>query len=266
MEIPESIAKNKSIVFTFGPTGSFGYCCAAPMSQRVVGWWSNWGIPNVPDRNVVDAEDIRRQLQERHGTWNDPVISAIIEKMTTDRIYPIWTTPNLPHWGKNGAILLGDAAHTLQATSGQGASQALEDSVTFSLLLVHYLTIFENANKELTIKEVVELTAKGLYEIRNPRVTSIKARARRLYITQKSINNIFVEYIFYCFIYLWTNYPIIGNYDPQQHDSRYIRPGLLTLVGQLVLGDWSRQLIKWDAEEQVKEYIERESVNYRIEI
>lgn len=236
VEIPEAITKHKSMVFTFGPTGSFGYCCTAPIPQRVLGWWSNWGTPNVPDRNIVDTDDIRRQLQERHGTWKDPVIHSIIEKMTTDRIYPIWTTPNLPHWGETGAVLLGDAAHTLQATSGQGASQALEDSVTFSLLLSHYITKAETAGSDLTVKEAIKLAAKGLYEIRSPRVASIRARARRLYITKKRINNIIVEYMFYCFIYLWTNFPIIGK---------------------LVLGDMFKELHGWNADEQVKEYLEK---------
>lgn len=200
------------MVFTFGPTGSFGYCCAAPVPQRKLGWWSNWGSPNVPDRNVVEPEEIRRQLQERHGTWKDPVIRTIIEKMSTDRVYPIWTTPTLPHWGgESGAVLLGDAAHTLQATSGQGAGQALEDSVTFSLLLSHYIAEAETAGSDLTVETAVTLAAKGLYEIRNPRVATIRSRARNLYLTNKRINNIIVEHLFYCFIYLWTNFPIIGK-------------------------------------------------------
>lgn len=179
-EIPEAITKLKSMVFTFGPTGSFGYCSAAPLLQRKLGRWSNWGNPNVPDRNVADTEEIRRQLQERHGTWKDPVIQSIIENMTTDRAYPIWTTPNLPYWGDAGAVLLGDAAHTLQATSGQGAGQALEDSVTFSLLLSHYMTKFETPGSILTVEEGVKLSAIALYEIRNPRVAAIRARARNL--------------------------------------------------------------------------------------
>lgn len=199
------------MVFTFGPTGSFGYCCAAPLPQRKLGWWSNWGTPNIPDGNVVEPEEIRKQLQERHGRWKDPVIQNIIKNMTTDRVYPIWTTPDLPHWGESGAVLLGDAAHTLQATSGQGAAQALEDSVTFSLLLSHYITKTETADSDFTVEDAINLAAKGLYEIRNPRVAMIRSRARNLYLTNKRINNIIIEYLYYCFIYLWTNFPIISK-------------------------------------------------------
>ena len=210
-EVPDAITKHKSMVFTFGPTGSFGYCSAAPLSQRKLGWWSNWGMENMPNHNVVDPEEIRRQLQERHGSWKDPIIQSIIRNMKTDRIYPIWTTPDLPHWGTRGAILLGDAAHTLQATSGQGAAQALEDGVTFSLLLSHFISKVDTAGSDLTTEKGIELTAKALYEIRNPRVAAIKARARNIYVTNKRIDNIVVEYLYYCFIYIWTNFPIIGQ-------------------------------------------------------
>lgn len=211
VEIPEAITKHKSMVFTFGPTGSFGYCSAAPVMRQKLGWWSNWGTPGVPHRNVVDIEKIRRQLWERHGTWKNQAIQSIIEKMATDHVYPIWTTPNLSHWGKAGAVLLGDAAHTLQVTSGQGAGQALEDSVTFSLLLSHYVTKAETAGRDLTVQENIKLAAKGLYEIRNSRVATIRAQACNLYVINKRINNIIVENIYYCFIYIWTNLPIIGE-------------------------------------------------------
>ncbi|XTI86832.1 FAD/NAD(P)-binding domain-containing protein [Cenococcum geophilum] len=211
VEIPESVTKHKSMVFTFGPAGSFGYCSAAPLKQRTLSWWSNWGSPNIPDGNVMDVEDIRRQLQERHGTWKDPVIQRIIKEITTDRIYPVWTTPYLPHWGQRGAVLLGDAAHALRAMSGQGAGQALEDSVTFCLLLSHYITKAETAGSDLTVKEGIELTAKGLYEIRSPRVAFVRDRSRRMYFTKKRINNVVVEYMWYVFIYLCTKFSMIGE-------------------------------------------------------
>ena len=157
----------------------------------------------------MNSEEIRTQLRQRHGTWKDPVIQHIIENMTTDRIYPIWTTPDLPHWGQRGVLLIGDAAHTLPATSGNGAGQALEDSVTFSLLLSHYLSRVDVSG--FTLKEAIELTSKGLYEIRHPRVSTIRARSRNLYLTNRKIDNIIIEYLYYCIIYLWTHFPMLGR-------------------------------------------------------
>lgn len=212
MELPDTITTNKSMVFTFGPTGSFGYCSAAPAAQRKLGWWSNWGVSQVPRQNVLSAETIRKQLQERHGTWKDPVIQRIIQSATTDLIYPIWTMPDLPFWGRNGAILLGDAAHTLQATSGQGACQALEDSITLSLLLSHYVRRISASDNDFTVREALKLTAKGLYEIRHARIVAIRNRARNLYVTSKPINNVVLEYLYYCFVYLFTNYQFLGEF------------------------------------------------------
>lgn len=142
------------------------------------------------------------------------MIQKIIENTTTDRIYPIWTTPDLPRWGGNGVVLLGDAAHTLQATSGQGASQALEDSIVFTLLLYHYLTKTETATDDmsLTTKDAIELSIKGLYEIRNPRIAYIRAQGRNLLISSTRSGNIVWEYLFYCLLYIWMNLPIMSKY------------------------------------------------------
>ncbi|KAK9775140.1 putative FAD/NAD(P)-binding domain-containing protein [Seiridium cardinale] len=237
LDIPESISKHKSMVFTFGPTGSFGYCSAAPEAQRKIGWWSNWGTTDIPDGNTMNPEEIRRQLLDRHGTWDDPVIRTIIENMTTDRIYPIWTTPDLPHWGERGAVLLGDAAHTLPATSGQGAGQAMEDSVTFSLLLAHYISKTGTEDRNMTEADAIQMASKALYEIRHDKVATIKARSRNLYLTNKRINNILFEYLYYCFIYVWTNFPIIG---------------------QFIVGTVYKDPEELNVEENIKEYLEIE--------
>ena len=222
--LPDTVTRNESMVFTFGPTGSFGYCSVAPAAQRRLGWWSNWGVPEAPRQNMLSANTIRRQLQERHGTWNDPVIQMIIHNATTDLIYPIWTTPDLPFWDYNGAILLGDAAHTLQATSGQGACQALEDSMTLSLLLSHYLRKTNPSGSDWTVKEAIELTGKGLYEIRHPRVAAIRNRARNLYVTSKPINSVVFEYLYYLFVYLFTSYQFLGEFSsPRSLASRQLQ-------------------------------------------
>lgn len=194
------------MVFTFGPAGSFGYCSAAPQEKRLVGWWSNWGLTSIPESNIVDPEEVRKQLLDRHGSWKDPVIQEIIAAMSTDRVYPLWTTPELPYWGRDRALILGDAAHTLQANSGQGASQALEDSVTFTLLLDTYL------NTGWSDEDAIRLSIKGLYEIRNPQVQIVKSQARNLFVTKKKIDNVVFEYAFYFFILLWTRFPVLGKW------------------------------------------------------
>lgn len=104
-------------------------------------------------------------LLARHKKWKNPTISAIAnyvescETTTTtcaphfptpsplisptialEASYPTWTTPELPHWTLRGrAALVGDAAHALQPSSGQGACQALEDAEALALLLGWHL-------------------------------------------------------------------------------------------------------------------------------
>jgi 2-polyprenyl-6-methoxyphenol hydroxylase-like FAD-dependent oxidoreductase len=199
------VIEDQSMVFTFGPSGSFGYCSAAPQERRLVGWWSNWRLADIPESNSVDPEEVHKQLLDRHGSWKDPVIQGIIAAMSTDRIYPLWTTPELPYWGRDRALILGDAAHTLQANSGQGASQALEDSVAFTLLLASYLT------KGKSDQDAIDLATRGLYKIRNPHVQTIKSQARNLFIMEKRFNNVIVEYALYCFIFLWTRFPVLSK-------------------------------------------------------
>ncbi len=234
------MAKHKSMVFTLGPTGL--YCSVASLSQRKLSWWSNWGSPYVPDGNVVKMEEIRKQLRERHGTWKDPVIQHIMDDMTTDRVYPVWTTPSLPHWGRGGAVLLGDAAHTLQATSGNGANQALEDSVTFCLLLSHYISEAGTAAVNAAVRKRVELAAKGLYEIRSSRVANIRDRMRYLYLTKRRIDDILLEYLWYIFIYLCTNFAAISEC-------------FFCLPGNSVIGFMPTEH-EWDPEENVKKNLQ----------
>lgn len=118
--VPDMIAKHKSAVVTFGPTGSFGYAAVSPLSAcTTLGWWSNWPSEEIPSPEFTDAAQVQKQLEQRHGTWKDPIIQKCISASNTSSVYPLWTTPKLPHWGKGGCVLLGDAAHTLQATSGQ---------------------------------------------------------------------------------------------------------------------------------------------------
>lgn len=211
MPLPETITKESSMVFTFGPTGSFGYCSAAPLIEGKIGWWSNWGSSQIPTNNMRDSAQIRAELQQRHSKWHDPTIRHIVSTATTAVIYPIWTTPELPLWSRKGAIILGDAAHTLQATSGQGACQALEDSVAFCLFLCHYLRLAKLGHANLSDSDVVELTAKGLYDVRHERVATIRERSRNLYLTREPIKNIAFEYLYYMYIFFLTAFPFLGT-------------------------------------------------------
>lgn len=269
------------MVFTFGPTGSFGYASAAPASSNKLGWWSNWGERPIPSSNILPTEEIRAQLRYRHGDWHDPVIQQVIETMETDRIYPIWTTPALPCWGPRGAVLLGDAAHTFQATSGQGAGQALEDSVTFSLLLGHYLNAAKkygergedgdvekeegdeasDEDDEERAREAIDKATKALYGIRSPRVALIRDRAKNLYLTDRRIDSVVLEYLYYLFIFVVIRFPVVGK-SPLLLLLRWQKglkedPGV-DCAGHLIIGNVFKEPKEWNSEEEVRRYVESE--------
>lgn len=135
---------------TFGSQGFFGYgsCSQSNSSTSAEGdpvtgpeavWWSTYSVEPLPATKGFDRDDIHRQLRARHSSWKDPAIQKLVTNASIDSIYPTWTTPELPTWERDGVVLVGDAAHALQPSSGQGASQALEDAEVFSMLLSHYL-------------------------------------------------------------------------------------------------------------------------------
>ncbi|KAL8743031.1 MAG: hypothetical protein Q9190_004575 [Brigantiaea leucoxantha] len=187
-----------------------------------------------------------------HQSMVSPQWHYIRSQRLGDRVYPIWTTPNLPNWGHSGAVLLQDAAHTLQATSGQGASQALEDSVTFSMLLSYYIAKAETPEANLTVEEGIQLAIKALYEIRNPRVTKVRDRARNLYLTNKRIKKIVLEYMYYCFVFIWTNFPIIGLFV------------LSPIPRTLIVGNVFKELDEWNAQDKVRDYLDEKNPRYYI--
>lgn len=192
------------MVFTFGPNGFFGYSASADKETM---WWSTCEAA-MPEKTRIDPDDMRAQLQSRHCTWKDPVIQDILQKANVDSVYPTWTTPLLPHWGEKCLVLVGDSAHALQPTSGQGSSQALEDAKTLSLLLKHYLTKAESGGDgAMTIHEACDEASKTYYKIRGPRVAKIVERTKMIANNKKDVSAV-QEVTLYFFMWLLGTLPL----------------------------------------------------------
>ncbi|KAL8635735.1 MAG: hypothetical protein Q9228_006804 [Teloschistes exilis] len=197
-QLPENEPRGRMTV-TFGAHGFFGYgastvapqsnhfaMCTAPRGDEAV-WWSTYETTDAPDTRNFDKEDILRQLKARHGGWKDPTIKQIVDEAVIDSVYPTYITPELPTWQTRGLVLVGDAAHAMQPSSGQGAAQGLEDAQVLSMLLAHYLERHfslsaARAGRQVpaTAGEAIDQASKKYYEIRKPRVKRIVHRAKQM--------------------------------------------------------------------------------------
>ncbi|MFC8919301.1 FAD-dependent monooxygenase [Streptomyces sp. NPDC047821] len=83
------------------------------------------------------ADDERAELLRRFATWHDP-IPAIIDAVAPDQVLRHdvrHLTAPLPAFHRGRTALLGDAAHPMAPTLGQGGNQAIEDGI----VLAHHL-------------------------------------------------------------------------------------------------------------------------------
>ena len=197
--------------FIFGGNGFFGYFFSeshpsdpnreSPYAVSEPGdtlaWWSTYEIKECPDHNTLDLADVSRRLRERHAQWKDPVIQRVIESARVTNMYPTWTSPSLPSWERDGVVLLGDAAHALPSTSGQGVSQALEDCESFALFLAHQLSR-RDSSSPTTQRQAVTKAARQYMDLRKPRVTEILESAKRIQNSKRDMG-IIREYAMYCF-------------------------------------------------------------------
>ncbi|MFD0677346.1 MULTISPECIES: FAD-dependent monooxygenase [unclassified Paenibacillus] len=80
--------------------------------------------------NSISPNGIKQRLLHEFAGWHPPVEQILHltdeSKMLRHLIYDL---PKLSYWTKGRATLLGDAAHAMTPNLGQGACQAIEDSM-----------------------------------------------------------------------------------------------------------------------------------------
>ncbi|KAL3458311.1 hypothetical protein BJX64DRAFT_302067 [Aspergillus heterothallicus] len=82
----------------------------------------------------------------------------------------------LPRWHRGRAILIGDAAHAMLPTQGQGASQAIEDAEALGA----FLEFFENGQSgSAATFESVERLNRAVFRCRFERASTIQAYSRQ---------------------------------------------------------------------------------------
>lgn len=85
-----------------------------------------------------NKESLKARLRRNAEAWPGVVRSAL-ESISdeTMNVWPFYMLPALERWAspKGRVLVLGDAAHAIPPTTGQGASMALEDAASLALIL-----------------------------------------------------------------------------------------------------------------------------------
>jgi 2-polyprenyl-6-methoxyphenol hydroxylase-like FAD-dependent oxidoreductase len=103
-----------------------------------VWWFANPARRDEPDPAAlatVPPDEWRRELRELFRCDTVPALELIDR---TEHISAGWVTydlPSVPIWHSRRVVLVGDAAHAVSPSSGQGASLAIEDAVVLAKCL-----------------------------------------------------------------------------------------------------------------------------------
>ncbi|KAF2821650.1 kynurenine 3-monooxygenase [Ophiobolus disseminans] len=140
------------------------------------------------DALLADRTGLLELFRTGYEDW-DAVSQSALDNvdLSTLAIWPYYVVPKLPSWtSTTGRVLiLGDAAHAIPPTAGQGASQGFEDAFTLSHLLPHITPKFLlsralndwTAMRQSRIDRVVALTLQ-LNNARLPAAEREKMAAR----------------------------------------------------------------------------------------
>jgi FAD-dependent urate hydroxylase len=105
-------------------------------------WFANSGMTGEPTRGelaAIPTGEWKRRLGELFAQ-DLPFIVELIERTNEIGATPIHDMPSLPMWHRGRSVLLGDAAHAVSPSAGQGASMAMEDAIMLAKCLRNLAT------------------------------------------------------------------------------------------------------------------------------
>jgi 2-polyprenyl-6-methoxyphenol hydroxylase-like FAD-dependent oxidoreductase len=227
LELEESLSqsylRDPSIVFIQGAAGVFGYCGLSQTVDQKILYFSFYDS-DLPKRGEKpDPSEIKQALLARHRHWDDKILNKCLEQAEIDNVWPIFYLPDLPSWGRDGCVLVGDAGHAMTPASGQGGSQAFEDGQTLALLLGRALEHHPQT-------KCIERAIQDLYHIRHQRVYDLKAKGLQMKEPERPWSAMTTVTV-YAFFFLMTKIKLIMRFFGQ--------------------GD---PVLEWDAHNAVNEY------------
>jgi 2-polyprenyl-6-methoxyphenol hydroxylase-like FAD-dependent oxidoreductase len=111
------------------PGESWGRGClfgVARLGGNQAYWWASARVGEGAGGSPAEE---KAAVERRFGIWHDPIpelIDATLEQAIVRS--SLYDRPPLPRWSAGRVGLLGDAAHPMLATLGQGACQAIVDA------------------------------------------------------------------------------------------------------------------------------------------
>ncbi|KAK1625442.1 hypothetical protein BDP81DRAFT_452901 [Colletotrichum phormii] len=89
---------------------------------------------------AASPESLVTLLQRDYDQWHDTarhILDQLCSRSNRLLSWPFYTMPKLPSWSSSSGnvIIIGDAAHAMPASSGQGFNQALEDAYSLARLI-----------------------------------------------------------------------------------------------------------------------------------
>jgi 2-polyprenyl-6-methoxyphenol hydroxylase-like FAD-dependent oxidoreductase len=111
------------------PGESWGRGCVfgvAMLGGSQAYWWAS---ARIDERAGGSPAEEKAAMERRFGIWHDPIpelIDATLEQAIVRNCQ--YDRPPLRRWSAGRVGLLGDAAHPMLASLGQGACQAIEDA------------------------------------------------------------------------------------------------------------------------------------------
>lgn len=92
-----------------------------------------WGTMTMPAARAVNWRGDKTDLLALYHGWADEVRQAILQTPNEAIVaVPAQDRPVLPRWGRGLVTLLGDAAHPMLPSLGQGANTSIEDGVVLA--------------------------------------------------------------------------------------------------------------------------------------
>ncbi|OWT41612.1 kynurenine 3-monooxygenase [Cryptococcus neoformans Bt1] len=154
-------------------------------SGETIGWIAQRSSPERSKEGwkvyETSGDCVRATKADYEGIDYEPAKSLIASlEDGQGKVWPPYSIPDIPTWHSKRICLIGDAAHAIPPSAGQGASQAIEDAGLLARLLTHepavekgYESLFEYFEKTRrmrfqSIRSLTRQSSASRFELKGP--------------------------------------------------------------------------------------------------